>query len=228
MVWPQERALTLDLDIKMKNKILYLIYILALVAKTTHAQRNILYNPDEIQRHHAVKVNLLSPFLLSLSISHEFRLDPKNHLQQTFAGSYFSSSDDLNKSEYVNAFFYTLDYRKYNRKKSQEWAGWYKGAFARVGYLQHKYYLLDSNNKVTNYYEKILGLSLGITAGKQKIYQNKFLVDFSLGIYTTIPIIRKHTPTMVDPLPDEAFAFYNTSLAAGIGLRPTLKLGYLF
>ncbi|MBU3661781.1 MAG: DUF3575 domain-containing protein [Bacteroidetes bacterium] len=194
----------------------------------SNAQRTISFHPDSVARKHALKINLLSPLFLTLNLAHEVRLNSHQSMQQVLAYTYFYANGGNKKITDFKGLYYTLDYRIYGKNK-KAWQGGYLNPFIRYNYINHKYYITDTTTNITkNYQEKLQGLSLGFAWGKQKIYRNKFLIDYSIGIFASLPLNRYQSEGTPTEIPDDTFVFYNSPFTDGIGIRPVLRFGYLF
>jgi hypothetical protein len=207
---------------------IYLVFCLCLVVLQTKAQRTINYNQDSVVRKHALKINLLSPLFLTLNLAHEIKLSPHQSMQQVLAYTYFYSDGGNKKITDFKGLYYTLDYRIYRNNK-KTWQGRYLNPFIRYNYINHKYYITDTTTNITkNYQEQLQGLSIGFAWGKQKIYRNKFLIDYSIGIFASLPLNRYQSEGTPTEIPIDAFVFYNSPFTDGVGIRPVLRFGYLF
>lgn len=206
----------------------YILICFCLFVLHSTAQRTLSFNPDSVVRKHALKINLLSPLFLTLNLAHEVKLSPNQSMQQVLAYTYFYSDEGNKKITDYKGLYYTLDYRVYiNNKKA--WQGGYLNPFIRYNYINHKYYLTDTTTNITkNYLEKLQGLSIGFAWGKQKIYRNKFLIDYSIGIFASLPLNRYQSEGTPTEIPDDAFVFYNSPFTDAVGIRPVLRFGYLF
>lgn len=206
----------------------YLILGLCLLAIAANAQRTLNFHPDSVVRKHALKINLLSPLFLTLNLAHEIKLSPTKGLQQVLGYTYFYTDEGYGKITDFKGLYYTLDVRFYRNNKVA-WNGMYLNPFARYNYINHKYYITDTTTNITkNYQEKLQGLSLGFAWGKQKIYRNKFLIDYSIGVYASLPINRYQSEGTPSEIPVETIVFYNSPFIEGLGIRPVLRFGYLF
>ena len=113
----------------MKNTILIIVSVLLLCPTLLRAQQ-----PEDGVARHAVKVNILSPFVGSPSISYEFRIANHSAVQVDCGGTIFKSFD---KDMTPHYYFADAHYRFYVVKQLDAFPGRGYTLHQRVGTLQH-------------------------------------------------------------------------------------------
>jgi hypothetical protein len=152
----------------LKSFLLLLCFILIFFA--SHAQNKY----KEIDRKNILKINLLSPFLGTLSIQNERIINSESSIQ---LGFYYFSGVIFGHSIPVGAVCFTSEYRFYLVEEAPR--GLYIQPYMRFGrYWEDKNY----SNKVGSGFNAI---AAGIVFGKQWIWADKFTFDMYVGpLYT--------------------------------------------
>lgn len=197
-------------------------FLLLLISAECLAQTPLLkqhFNPLQFHKKSALKINLTSPVFFTLSFSYEHQLGSKTSFQQGISLTQFSNNPGRNRITSISGFQLTSDFRIYLTHEAKL-KGYYQQPFIRYSDFTQQYYL---NNKHTNTFKKVVqkvhGLTIGYAIGKQVTYSNKWLFDYFIGICYSFNIYYQNNQN----LPLEYNPWTN-----GIGLRPGLKVGFLF
>ncbi|MBC7384410.1 MAG: DUF3575 domain-containing protein [Bacteroidia bacterium] len=203
--------------------------ILILISLNCAGQKNSLiqnFDPMLIPKKGAIKVSLVSPILLTINISYEYALSNKYSMQHGLAYTDYYAYGRRGKYAAFNNFQYTFDFRMYLKNKVK-FHGWYQQPFIKYTFINHHFYITDSiTNKITNIEENIHAISIGYAFGKQKVYNNKWLIDVYFGVYESLTI--NYDSNVEAGLETPRQSYKKAPIVNGLWFRPGLKVGYLF
>ena len=191
----------------MKLRILLILLILSTLSLSRSFGQN-RFGIKEIEKKHILKINLLSPFLGTISLQHEKIINNESSFQ---SGIYYFSGLVLNTQNPVKAICLTTEYRYYLVDEAPN--GAYIQPFFRVG----RYW--EDNNFSGKLGSNLYGVAVGILIGHQWIIVNKFAVDLYAGPIFTKPFLDNSAQVNIRDLP---------VMVNGYWLRAGFTVGYYF
>lgn len=167
---------------------------------------NARYKFKEVEKKNIIKINLLSPFLGTLSLQHERIINSESSFQ---TGLYYFSGLIYNQQIPVRGISITTEYRYYLVDDAPR--GIYLQPFFRIA----RFWSNDPSISNANFYGTVVGMVLG----KQWIFFDKFSLDMYAGpIFTKIFFDKNTNINRRDLRP----------LLDGYWLRTGLTVGYYF
>lgn len=131
---------------------------------------------EEIDRKNIIKINLLSPFMGTISLQHERILTKETSIQN---GLYYFSGLVFNQQFSINGICYTSEYRYYLKDEAP------KGIYLQPYFRVARFW--NSDNRFVSKSSNFYGGAIGLVIGKQWIFYDKFCLDIYAGpLYTKI------------------------------------------
>jgi hypothetical protein len=199
------RTLTI-FDLMWRTLILGAMLYLVLTGSTLHAQSGAGKKAPEPKKNIA-KINLLSPFLGSLSVQLETLLDEESSFQ---LGFYYFSGLVFGQESYMNGICITPEYRLYMSTNAP--AGVYVQPFVRLG----KFW--NTQTRVSRPDVDFTAVAAGIVVGKQWIFRDKITFDVYGGPY--------YSKLFFDS--DKADKKFWMPIGNAYWIRSGLTIGFLF
>jgi hypothetical protein len=192
-------------ELKMIFRIFILLVLINILSvKFALAQEKIIHL-SEIEKKNIIKINLLSPFLGTLSLQLERIINNESSVQ---IGFYYFSGTIINNSFPVGAICFTPEYRLYLDDEAPR--GFYLQPYMRLGRFWD-----DQNIKVKSTFT---AAAVGLLFGKQWLFYDKFTLDIYAGPLYTKPFLDNSSYNIKD-LPQ---------LVNGYWLRAGFTAGYYF
>ena len=189
---------------KFRLTLLNLLFALICITNTLAQSHDRRY--EDIDKKNIIKINLLSPFLGTLSLQYEKIINDESSMQYGF---YYFSGTLFAQSFPVLGFCFTPEYRFYLSESTPH--GIYIQPYLRFArfWLTGKYANVSDN--------AFTGIAGGMVFGKQWLFKNKISMDLYAGpLYTKIFFV------------DNSSTRGLPNVANGYWIRTGLTLGYYF
>jgi len=194
----------------MKVKTLFLIILtlkLICLSNVSAQVNNHNYHISEIDKKNIIKVNMLSPFMGTLSFQHEKILNSESSIQN---GLYYFSGTIFNQQVPARGVCFTTEYRYYLTGEAPQ--GLYLQPFFRIARFWNNDLTFSNSN--SDFY----GTAFGLVFGKQFLFYDKFVLDIYGGpLFTKLFFDNKKVNTKDLP------PMFN-----GYWIRAGLSIGYYF
>lgn len=180
-------------------------------------------------KNHIVKVNILSPFIATLNVSHEYAFLPRWGIENGLSMTQLVLDNNEKRYTSIKGFTYNLDFRNYELKKGKL-NGWFDSYFLRYSQYEYRRVKQDSStgNILIPIRENMAGVSIGFIKGYRRIYQNKYLLECFFGAYLSKPIMYSNNVSNDLMKQYDITSFKENPLTNGFGIRVGIKVGYLF